>query len=143
VTGVRKDESWMKSKCHKYVMHPLLKVPTYAPIFEWNRNTVIKYIKFHNLYENPLYKLYGKAYDCWCSVYKSPADFALLALNNPSFFKKFVNLESKLRSGGSGLYYGRRKIYFWKIMENPHAYLERYKIKGLCPICRLLFRPRI
>jgi len=138
VTGVRADESWMKSKAEKLYNHPLLGVPTYAPILEWSSEHVKAYIKLYGLKENPLYERYGKAYDCWCSVYKSPADFALLALNNPSFFAKFVEVEEKLRSKGSGLYYNGEKIYFKDIARNPEKYLTAYPRKYQCPICRLL-----
>jgi len=138
VTGVRADESWMKSKAEKLYNHPLLGIPVYAPIFEWISEQVKAYIKLYGLKENPLYEQYGKAYDCWCSVYKSPADFAILALNNPSFFARFVEAEEKLRSKGSGLYYNREKIYFKDIMRNPEKYLSAYPRKYQCPLCKLL-----
>jgi len=138
VTGVRAEESWMKNRARKLYEHPILGVSTYAPIFEWHIEDVKAYIEMFSLMENPLYKLYGKAYDCWCSVYKSPADFAILAINNPDFFARFVETEKKLRSGGSGLYYGKKKIYFRDIASDPKRYLTTYPRKYLCPLCRSL-----
>jgi phosphoadenosine phosphosulfate reductase len=137
ITGVRADESWMKARTKKLLKHKFLKTTTYAPILYWTEEEVKEYIKFYKLRECPLYETYGKAYDCWCSVFKSPADFATLALNNPEFFKKFVKLESKLRSKGSGLYYSGKKIYFKDIAINPENYLNYPKLYK-CPLCTTL-----
>ena len=138
VTGVRKDESWVKSRAMKLYFHPKFKVYTYAPIYEFTGDDVEEYIKANGLKKNPLYDVYGKAYDCWCSAYKSPADFAILALKNPEFFQKFVEAEAKLRSGGSGLFYNRQRIYFRDIQKNPDYYLQKFSRTYKCPLCRTL-----
>ncbi|MQL56446.1 phosphoadenosine phosphosulfate reductase family protein [Acidianus ambivalens] len=138
VTGVRKDESWMKSHAVKLYLHPMFGVYTYAPIYEFTSDDVEEYIKTHGLKKNPLYDIYGKAYDCWCSAYKSPADFAILALKNPEFFQKFVEAEAKLRKGGSGLFYNHERIYFKDIQKNPEYYLQKYSRTYKCPLCRTL-----
>jgi len=137
VTGVRREESWVKSRASKLYDHPQLGVKVYAPIFEWSGELVKEYIKAYGLKQNPLYALYGKAYDCWCTVYKTPADFATLALIHPEFFEKFVEAESKLRSGGSALYYNGEKIYLRDIKKNPAKYLEKYARTYRCPICKI------
>jgi len=138
VTGIRKDESWMKSRGKKFYLHPKFQVYTYAPIFEFSEKDVEEYIKANNLKKNPLYDVYGKAYDCWCSAYKSPADFAVLALKNPEFFQKFVEAEAKLRKGGSGLFYNHQKVYFRDIQRNPEEYLKRFERTYKCPLCSTL-----
>ena len=138
VTGVRADESWMKSRAKKVYKHPFLKATTYAPILNWKGEQVKEYIRLMKLRENPLYKKYGKAYDCWCSVYKSPADFAVLALNNPEFFKKLADLEARLEKGGSALYYSGERIFLRDIAANPQKYLEKYPRKYTCPLCKAL-----
>ena len=138
ITGVRADESWFKSKAFKIYDHPILNVKVYAPIFEWSSKDVRKYIEAYNLRENPLYQTYGKAYDCWCTVFKSPADFALLAINHPDFFQMFADAEAKLKSGGSALYYDGKKIYLRDIAKNPWEYLKKYPINRSCPFCKLL-----
>ncbi len=138
VTGIRRDESWMKSRAFKLYYHPKFKTTTYAPIFEWSKSDVINYLGEYGLEECPLYKTYGKAYDCWCTVYKSPSDFAVLALNNPEFFRKFVEAEKELRKGGSALYYGGKRIYLRDVARNPKKYLEKYPRKYICPLCRTL-----
>jgi len=138
VTGVRRDESWFKAHAEKIYNHPQLGVKVYAPIFEWSGELVKEYIKVYKLKENPLYDIYGKAYDCWCTVYKSPADFALLAALHPDFFKKFVEAESKLRSGGSALYYNGERVYLKDIAERPLEYMKRYSRTFKCPLCRAL-----
>jgi len=138
LTGVRRDESWFKARAEKIYDHPQLGVKVYAPIFEWSSELVKEYIRIYRLKENPLYKIYGKAYDCWCTVYKSPADFALLAIHHPKFFRKFVEVESKLRSGGSALYYDGEKVYLRDIAERPLDYLRKYSRTFKCPLCRML-----
>jgi 3'-phosphoadenosine 5'-phosphosulfate sulfotransferase (PAPS reductase)/FAD synthetase len=138
VTGVRRDESWVKARAEKIYHHPVLGVKVYAPIFEWKKGHVMEYIRTYRLRENPLYWVYGKAYDCWCTVYKSPADFALLALTHPDFFRRFVDVESKLRSGGSALYYNGQRVYLKDIMADPLKYLRSYPTSSKCPFCRVL-----
>ena len=138
VTGVRRDESWVKARAEKIYHHLILGVKVYAPILEWTGELVKEYIKIYGLKENPLYWIYGKAFDCWCTVYKSPADFAILALLNPDFYMKFVEVESKLRSQGSALYYNGKKVYLKDIMRNPMEYLKKYPRSDKCPICRVL-----
>jgi len=138
LTGVRRDESWVKARASKIYDHPILGVKVYAPIFEWRKEHVMEYIRAYRLRENPLYWIYGKAYDCWCTVYKSPADFAILAMLNPDFYMKFVEVESRLRSGGSALYYNGERVYLRDIMRNPMEYLKRYPRSDKCPTCRIL-----
>ncbi len=138
VTGVRKDESWMKSRAEKLYLHPKFGVYTYAPVYDFTEQDVEEYIKANGLKKNPLYDIYGKAYDCWCSAYKTPADFAVLALKNPEFFQKFVDAEAKLRKGGSGLFYNHQRIYLRDIQKNPEEYLKRFERTYKCPLCRTL-----
>lgn len=138
VTGVRREESWMKSRAHKLFYNPRIKANSYAILFDWKREDIINYINLKRLGVNPLYEIYGKAYDCWCSVYKSPADFAKLRIYNPDFFEKFVKTESRLRKGGSGLFYAGERIYFRDILKNPQYYLSNFISHGGCPLCKLL-----
>jgi len=138
VTGVRKDESWMKSHAKKLYYNEKIGALSYAIIYDFTEQDVEEYIKIHGLKKNPLYDIYGKAYDCWCSAYKSPADFAVLALKNPEFFQKFVEAEAKLRKGGSGLFYNRQRIYFRDIQKDPEEYLKKFERTYKCPLCRTL-----
>jgi len=137
ITGLRKDESWFKAKGSKFYQHPKLDVDVYAPLFEWNSDHIEKYIITYSLPINPLYKIYGKAYDCWCTVFKTPADFARLAINHPQFFEKFVDAERKLRKGGSALYYNNQRIYLRDIQKDPHYYLHSFPQGGKCPLCKI------
>jgi len=138
VTGVRKDESWMKSRTSKFYVHPKFGVHMYSPVYEFTEKEIEDYIKTHGLKRNPLYDVYGKAYDCWCSAYKSPADFAMLALKNPEFFQKFVEAEERLRKGGSGLFYSHQKVYFRDIQKKPEEYLKQFERTYKCPLCSTL-----
>jgi len=67
---------------------------------DFTSEDIEEYIKDNSLKKNPLY---GKAYDCWCSAYKSPAD------KNLEFFQRFAEADAKLRKGGSGLFYNHQK----------------------------------
>ena len=138
VTGVRKSESWMKSKAKKLYYNEKLGAWSYAIVYDFTEEDIEEYIRRHNLKKNSLYDVYGKAYDCWCSVYKSPADFAVLALEAPEFFKRFVEAEAKLRKGGSGLFYNHQRIYFRDIAKNPEEYMKKYERTYKCPLCRTL-----
>jgi len=138
VTGVRKDESWMKSHAEKLYYNKQLKAMSYAIIYDFTEQDVEEYIKANNLKKNPLYNIYGKAYECWCSAFKTPADFAILALKNPEFFQKFVDAEAKLKNNGSGLFYNHQKIYFKDIQKDPNYYLQKFKRTYKCPLCRTL-----
>jgi 3'-phosphoadenosine 5'-phosphosulfate sulfotransferase (PAPS reductase)/FAD synthetase len=128
----------MKSRAEKLYLHPKFGVYTCAPIYEFSEKDVEEYIKANGLKKNPLYDVYGKAYDCWCSAFKTSADFAVLALKNLEFFQKFVEVEARLRKGGSGLFYNRQKVYFRDIQKNPEEYLKKYKRTYKCPLCRTL-----
>jgi len=136
ITGLRAGESWMKSKASKLYDHPKLSVRVYAPIHGWREKQVKEYIRFYGLMENPLYLIYGKAYDCWCTVFKTPADFALLAINHPDFFMRFVETEAKLKSKGSALYLNGRRVYLEDISKRPWEYL-RVGCRARCPCYRL------
>ena len=138
VTGVRRDESWMKSRAKKFYYNEVFGVHMYSPVYELTSEDVEDYIKQHGLKKNPLYDIYGKAYDCWCSAYKSPADFAVLAIKAPEFFKRFVEAEAKLRNGGSGLFYNHQRVYFRDIARNPEEYLKKFERTYKCPLCRTL-----
>jgi len=138
VTGVRKDESWVKSRTQKIYYNKQIKAMSYAIIHDFTEQDVEEYIKIHGLKKNPLYDIYGKAYECWCSAFKSPADFAVLALKNPEFFQKFVDVETELGGNVSGLFYNHQKIYFRDIQKDPNYYLQKYKRTYKCPLCRTL-----
>jgi len=138
VTGVRKDESWVKSRTQKMYYNKLIKAFSYAIIHDFTEKDVEEYIKTHGLKKNPLYDIYGKAYECWCSAFKSPADFAVLALKNPEFFQKFVDVEAELGGNVSGLFYNHQKIYFRDIQKDPNYYLQKFKRTYKCPLCRTL-----
>ena len=138
VTGVRKSESWMKSRAKKLYYNEKIGAMSYAIVYDFTEEDIEEYIKQHNLKRNPLYDIYGKAYDCWCSAYKSPADFAVLAIKAPEFFKRFVEAEAKLRNGGSGLFYNHQRVYFRDIAKNPEEYLKKFERTYKCPLCRVL-----
>lgn len=131
VDGVRGAESWIKRRMnHQRIgplttMHNVLRCPVFHPIYDWSNEAVEKYVQKNELEVNPLYSSYGKAFDCWCSVYKRPSDLVMLKFNHPSMFQDLIGLEQSLTSQGSALFDRSRseKIYLKMIDENPDKYI--------------------
>lgn len=137
VTGVRASESWMKSRTVKLYKHPeLYGIQVYAVIHEWSEEDVYTYLTKNDLTkyvkDSKLLK------DCWCTPYKTPSDYALLAIHYPQFFRKFVETERKLNEHRkrdkpiAGLWIKGKPIYFSEIAENPHKFLENAKFSEPC-----------
>jgi len=131
VDGVRGAESWIKKRMNHQRIGPLttfhnvLRCPVFHPVYEWSHEAVEAYIEKNGLEVNPLYAQYGKAFDCWCSVYKTPSDLVMLKYNHNSLFKQLISVESSLTSSGSGMFdRGRsQRIYFRDIDKNPDKYV--------------------
>jgi 3'-phosphoadenosine 5'-phosphosulfate sulfotransferase (PAPS reductase)/FAD synthetase len=133
VDGVRAQESWMKRSIRNQTVekpwrtyHDVLKCQVIHPVYDWSLDLVIAYVQRNQLQENPLYEVYGKAFDCWCTVFKSPADLATLAVKNPQYFHRLVDLEATQRNGGSALFdrAHSRRVYLRDIEAHPEDYLN-------------------
>jgi 3'-phosphoadenosine 5'-phosphosulfate sulfotransferase (PAPS reductase)/FAD synthetase len=111
VDGIRSKESSRRKSFPKIGLHKHFKCLCYHLIFEWDKDDVLNYIKEFKLKENPLYKFYSRATECWCPAEKTVNQFKQLKENHPELFKKLIELEGKLRNGGSALYKGGKKIY--------------------------------
>lgn len=131
--GVRAQESWMKRSIQNQTVekpwrthHEILKCQVIHPVYDWSLDAISEYIETNQLEENPLYEIYGRAFDCWCTVFKSPADLATLAIKNPQYFHRLVELEATQRNGGSALFdrAHSRRIYVRDIEAHPGEYLD-------------------
>ena len=111
VDGIRRDESPRRQEFPKLGYHKHIKALCYHPIFEWDKKDVLEYIANHNLRENPLYECLPRAAECWCTAFKTARQFKILKQICPELFAKFVELEAKLRTGGSALFSKGRRIY--------------------------------
>ncbi len=133
VDGVRAQESWIKRSIRRQVVekpwrtyHEVIKCQVIHPVYDWSFDSINKYIEVNELTQNPLYEKYGRAFDCWCTVFKSPADMATLAVKDPRFFHNLVQLEGTQRNGGSALFdrTHSRRIYLRDIEAHPGQYLD-------------------
>ncbi|MEM3871938.1 MAG: phosphoadenosine phosphosulfate reductase family protein [Nitrososphaeria archaeon] len=111
VDGIRMKESFKRKSFPKIGFHKHFKCLCYHPIFEWDKDDVLNYIKEFDLKENPLYKFYPRATECWCPAEKTVNQFKQLKKTHPELFNKLVELEGRLRNGGSALFKGGKKIY--------------------------------
>jgi len=132
VDGVRAQESWIKRSIRRQIVekpwrtfHEVMKCQVVHPVYDWSFDSINKYIESNKLVENPLYEKYGRAFDCWCTVFKSPADMATLAIKSPRFYHKLVQLEGTQRNGGSALFDRQhsRRVYLRDIEAQPELYL--------------------
>lgn len=111
VDGIRADESPRRRNFPRFGIHKHFKLPCYHPIFDWTKHDVIYYIEQHSLPDNPLYQILPRATECWCTALKTPKQFMLLKKYWPELFKKFVEAEAKLKTGGSALFRNGKRIY--------------------------------
>jgi 3'-phosphoadenosine 5'-phosphosulfate sulfotransferase (PAPS reductase)/FAD synthetase len=134
VDGLRRDESWLRRRMRNHrlvsrcVTHNTsLGYDVFHPVYEWPEIVLRSYIQMNKLQENPLYHSLGRAFDCWCTVYKSPADMAKLFLKYPALFEKILRLEESLRSGGSAMFDRSRgkRLYLKEIKHDPAKYIAR------------------
>lgn len=109
--GIRAEESSKRKQYPIIGWHKHFKCLNCHPIFHWTKNEVMTYIRINGLEENPLYKIFPRATDCWCTAFKTVSQFRRLKQNFPEFFQRFVELERSLKTGGSALFRGGKKIY--------------------------------
>ena len=109
--GIRREESPRRRNFPVVGWRKRFEALNCHPIFHWTKQNVLDYIKKFKLKENPLYKIFPRAADCWCTAFKTPEQFKQLKKHYPQFFKKFVEAEAKLKTGGSALFRQGRKIY--------------------------------
>jgi 3'-phosphoadenosine 5'-phosphosulfate sulfotransferase (PAPS reductase)/FAD synthetase len=109
--GIRAEESWRRRGFPKLARHRHFNCLNYHPIFEWSKEDVLKYIKVHKLRENPLYSKLPRVTECWCTAFKTVRQFTVLRQEWPELFNKFVEAEANLKTGGSALFKGRKKVY--------------------------------
>ena len=109
--GIRKNESARRREFPIVGWHRHFKALNCHPIFDWKEEDVKKYIELNRLEENPLYKIFPRATECWCTAFKTVSQFKALKEHFPEFFQKFVELEKSLRTGGSALFRNGKRIY--------------------------------
>lgn len=109
--GIRAEESHRRRNYPVIGFHKHFRCLCCHAIFTWSSDDVKSYIAKNGLRENPLYKLFPRASECWCTAFKTVNQFKALKLHFPDLFSKFVELESKLKGGGSALYKNGSKVF--------------------------------
>lgn len=110
--GIRTDESYRRACFPQIGFHKHFGCLCCHIIFHWSSDNVREYTMKYNLYVNPLYDLgFKRASECWCPVYKTREQFVALKKNYPAFFSKLVELEGKLKTGGSMMFREGKKVY--------------------------------
>jgi phosphoadenosine phosphosulfate reductase len=111
VDGIRAEESWRRKNFPKLARHRHFNLLNYHPILEWTGKNVLNYIEMHNLRENPLYNKLPRVTECWCTAFKTIRQFTILKHEWPELFKKFIEAEANLKTGGSALFKNGRRVY--------------------------------
>jgi 3'-phosphoadenosine 5'-phosphosulfate sulfotransferase (PAPS reductase)/FAD synthetase len=109
--GIRAEESRRRRNYPVIGFHKHFKCLCCHAIFTWSSEEIKSYMAKNGLSENPLYKLFPRASECWCTAFKTLDQFRVLKLYYPDFFNRLVELESKLKGGGSALYKNGRKVF--------------------------------
>jgi 3'-phosphoadenosine 5'-phosphosulfate sulfotransferase (PAPS reductase)/FAD synthetase len=91
----------------------------YAPILDWTDSQVEAYIARHGLPRPPWYE-HGIKETCACGVYMTRRERLALAIHYPEFFKRFVDLEGRFRSGGCAFYSNYRPLSAKEIWRRAH-----------------------
>ena len=90
----------------------------------WTGHEVEEYIKKNDLPRPPWYEK-GIEETCQCGAFASLKRMREVCRLYPEFFKRFVDLEEKFRSGGACFFLNGRPYYAKEIWEEVHG-----KIRG-------------
>jgi len=113
VTGLRRAESPRRAKIIPVILRHKSLSWGYAPILDWTDEQVRAYIREHDLPINPIYRTPIKE-TCVCGVFASPRRIEAVRALYPELFNKFVETESRFRSGGAMFYFSNRP---WKARD--------------------------
>jgi len=112
VLGLRTEESARRKKRgYKKVYHDRRSLSwLYAPILEWTEKDVYHYLEQHNLPIAPYYKQ-GIKESCLCGAFSSKRELKIVRGLYPEFFRKFVELEARFKSGGAAFWFGNKPCF--------------------------------
>jgi len=113
VTGLRRAESRRRAKLPPVILKHKSLSWGYAPILDWTDEQVRAYIREHNLPVNPIYRTPIKE-TCVCGVFASSREIEAVRALYPELFAKFVEAESRFKSGGAMFYFSNRP---WKARD--------------------------
>ena len=117
--GIRAEESKRRSEIEFIKYDKKFGYLTCHPLLYWTREDVKAYLEKNGLPINPAYKQgFKRASECWCGVFKDPAEFELLFNYYPAMFDRLLELEAKQKSNFAYIYSHGKKIYLRDIKEN-------------------------
>jgi len=122
VIGLRREESPRRRKMPQYYFFwPRGSASSwkYAPIIDWKKERVERYIREHGLPLNPTYSILGRSGECVCGTYTTRRELEAIRAHYPEFFRRFVELERKFRRGGSAFFFRGRCVYAKDILRQP------------------------
>jgi len=110
VTGLRKDESYRRRKLSEVFYLKSSRVWKYAPLVDWTEKDVLRYMKEHNLPMPPHYRL-GIKETCLCGAFSNRKQMMIVKAQFPEFFRKFVELEARFKSGGAAFWFRNKPCF--------------------------------
>jgi len=101
ITGLRKSESWRRSKMKGFFHRQYKDVEIFYidPIINWSSDDVERYIIENNLMINPTYKLIDFSGECFCGAFTKLEHLIKIAKYYPEFIERFRILEESWRNG--------------------------------------------
>ncbi|MEM2618935.1 MAG: phosphoadenosine phosphosulfate reductase family protein [Candidatus Hadarchaeales archaeon] len=114
VVGIRRDESRRRRNYPQVSRRPHSLL--YCPILDWTQEDVEKYMERNGLPTPPWYG-WGIKETCQCGAFASTRSLKEVCKRYPSFFRRFLELEKKFRSGGSAFFLDGRPYYAREIWE--------------------------
>ena len=119
VVGMRREESRRRRRYPEVWRRPQGSW-VYSPILRWTEEEVEEYMRRNGLPVPPWYGM-GIEETCQCGVFASLRRMREVCRLYPEFFRRFVELERKFRSGGACFYLKGRPYYAREIWEEVHG----------------------
>ena len=110
VTGLRRDESINRRNLPEVFYLKPGRVWKYAPLVDWTEKDVLRYMGSFELPMPPHYAL-GIKETCLCGAYSNKKQMMIVKAQFPEFFKKFVELEARFKSGGAAFFFQNKPCY--------------------------------
>jgi len=123
ITGLRREESLRRRKMPEIYFAKRTWNWHYAPLIDWTDAQVASYLRKHNLWVNPLYKVLKHSGECLCGVYATMRELRILRRLYPEWFYQFVELESRFRSGRAAFYLHGKPVYAKDIWNEKYGEL--------------------
>lgn len=99
-TGLRRDESWRRSRYDDSVIDRSGALVWASPIYYWTRSDRDKYIEDNNLPLNPVAQELGMSGECLCGAYAHKGEKELVRIIDPETAEYIDELEKEVKEAG-------------------------------------------